>query len=137
MSHAARQPRSWLIFDVGRNTFAMRTSESRCFGVAAAGDSGAPWTVSRGLSTGIPVDARVEKQMCSDQVLPVHQMRRGFEEFLAVQSMAAALPNEPQRCPSLQSALFSDQSSSSSQTPNKAPEPTTFAVTSRAIEAST
>ncbi|WP_414665199.1 hypothetical protein [Horticoccus sp. 23ND18S-11] len=59
-------------------------------------------------------------------------MRNGFEEFLAVQSMAAALPEEPQRLSSLQSACFSDQFSSSSQTPNKAPEPTPVAVMPRA-----
>ena len=111
----------------------MRTSESRCFEVAAAGDSGAPWTVSRGLSTGNPVDGRVEKQMCSNQVSPVHPMRNGFEEFLAVQAMAAALPEGPQRFSSLQSAFLSDQFSSSSQTPNKAPEPTPVAVMPRAM----
>ncbi|WP_414665171.1 hypothetical protein [Horticoccus sp. 23ND18S-11] len=59
-------------------------------------------------------------------------MRKGFEEFLAVQSMAAALPTEPQRCTSLQSALFEDQFSDISQTPNKAPEPTPVAVMPRA-----
>ncbi|WP_414665169.1 hypothetical protein [Horticoccus sp. 23ND18S-11] len=60
-------------------------------------------------------------------------MRKGFEEFQAVQSMAAALPKEPPRCPSLQSALFQDRFSSISQTPNKAPEPTPVAVMPRAM----
>ncbi|WP_414664856.1 hypothetical protein [Horticoccus sp. 23ND18S-11] len=59
-------------------------------------------------------------------------MRKGFEEILAVQSMAAALTQEPQRCPSLLSAPFEDQFSDISQTPNKAPEPTPVAVMPRA-----
>ena len=116
----------------------MRTSESRCFEEAAAGDSAAWCKVSRGLPTGNPVGEGVEGEGCPKESFPVHPMRNGFEEFLAVQSMAAALPEEPQRFSSLQSACFSDQFSSSSQTPNKAPEPTPVAVmpraTSRVIE---
>ncbi len=111
----------------------MRTSESRCFEVGVAGDSAAWWKVSRGLTTGIPVGEGVEGERCSKETFLVHPMRNGLEEFLAVQSMAAALPEGPQRCPSLQSTFLSDEFSISSQTPNKAPEPTPVAVMPRAM----
>ena len=136
MRHEARQVPSWLIFDVGRNTVAMRTSESRCFEEAAAGDSAAWWKVSRGLTTGNPVGECVEGERCPKESFPVHPMRNGFEGFLAVKSTAAALPKGPQRCPNLQFAFFSVQFSSSSQTPNKAPEPTPVAVMPRAMSRS-
>ena len=110
----------------------MRTSESRCFEVAAAGDSAAWWKVSRGLTTGIPVGVRVEGYKSPNQVAPVHPMRKRFEEFEPVRLMAAALPKEPQHCPNLQSAFFQVRFSSSSQTPNKSPEPTPVAVMARA-----
>ena len=115
----------------------MRTSESRCFEEAAAGDSAAWWKVSRGLTTGIPVGERVEGYEWPNQVAPVHPMRKCFEEFEPVRLMTAALPNEPQRCPNLQSAFFHVQFSSSSQTPNKSPEPTPVAVMPRAMSRGT
>ncbi len=111
----------------------MRTSESRCCEVAVAVDSADWWKVSRGLTTGIPVGEGVEGERCPNEFFPVHPMRNGFEEFLAVQSMAAAFPKGPQRCPSLQAALFTERSSISSQTPNKSPEPTPVAVMPRAM----
>ena len=110
----------------------MRTSESRCFEVSAAGDSAVWWIVSRGLTTGIPVGERVEGYESPNKVPPVHLMRKRFEEFEPVRLMAAALPKEPQRCPNLQSVFFVVLFSSSSQTPNKAPEPTPVAVMPRA-----
>ena len=115
----------------------MRTSESRCFEVSAAGDSAAWWKVSRGVTTGNPVGERVEGYESSNQVAPVHPMRKRFEEFEPVRLMAAALPKEPQRCPNLQSAFFHVQFSSSSQTPNKSPEPTPVAVMPRAMSRGT
>ncbi len=111
----------------------MRTSENRCFEVAVADGSAAWWKVSRGLTTGIPVGERVEGHESTNQVAPVHPMRKRFEEFDPVRLMAAALPNEPHRCPNLQSAFFQVHFSSSSQTPNEAPEPTPVAVMPRAM----
>ncbi len=111
----------------------MRTSESRCFEVEAAGDSAAWWKMSRGLTTGNPVGERVEGYESPNQVAPVHPMRKRLEEFEPVRLMAAALPKEPQRCPNLQSAFLQVQFSRSSQTPNKAPEPTPVAVMPRAM----
>ncbi len=131
--HAARQPRSWLIFDVGRNTFAMRTAESRSFEVVAAGDSATWWKVSRGLTTGNPVGERVEGYEWPNQFAPVHPMRKRFEVFEPVRLMAAAFPKEPERCSNLLSVFFQLQFSSGSQTPNKAPEPTPVAVMPRAM----
>ena len=106
----------------------MRTSESRCFEVGVAGDSAAWWKVSRGLTTGNPVGERVEGYESPHQVAPVHPMRNRFEEFEPVRLMAAALPQKPQRRPNLQSAFFQVHFFGSSQTPNKAPEPTPVAV---------
>ncbi len=110
----------------------MRTSENRCCEVAVAVDSADWWKVSRGLTTVIPVDEGVEGERCPKESFPVHPMRNGFEEFLAVQSMAAAFPKGPQRCPNIQAALFTERFSISSQTPNKSPEPTPVAVMPRA-----
>ncbi len=132
MKHASRRPLVWLIFDVGRNTVAMRTSGSRCFEVVAGGDSAAWWKVSRGLTTGNPVVEGVEGYEWPNQVAPVHLMRKRFEEFEPVRLMAAAFPKEPQRCSNLQSSFLEVQFSCSSQTPNKAPEPTPVAVMPRA-----
>ena len=85
-------------------------------------------------TTGKPVVERVGVGSCSaDRAqFPVMRKRR-FAVFGSVRLMAAASPREESRRCSMAQLPFGIGLFSCLKTPNKAPEPTTFAVTARAI----
>jgi hypothetical protein len=135
MLHAARQLPSWLIFDVGRKlgaSSAMRVFFSprfRHFLVSPAGQAGCRLSACEQVGDYRNSGCfRLWRRRGPRQISrPVTRMIQGrFALFGSVHLMAAA-------CSGLERVLSPSDLVFGTE-PNKALEPTTFAVTSRAIE---
>jgi hypothetical protein len=133
--HEPRQRRSWLIFDVGRKrgaSSAMRALSNlhfRQFLVSPAGRAGCNSSAGEQISDyrnsgSFRLCSRRAPRQASWAVPRMNQGR--FAAFGSVRLMAAA-------CSRLERVL-SPSAFKLGAEPNKALEPTTFAVTSRAIE---
>jgi hypothetical protein len=109
----------------------MRTSASET--ASNVGGARSPFGVAV-AATGIPVVLAFE--VATDHVrLPVQSLttkERRFATFGSVRLMAAAFPNKGPEVFDASSGFLPSSVHATYRTPNKAPEPTTMAVTSRA-----